>query len=206
MNPRDLTPVVDALVRPGSETLGRHGVTAGMALAAGTIVCLAAGVVTATFRAGPWLMWVLLAGHLVWLGTLRLCDLLEREQHAGTARLETYREVVDRLAELALTWPLAKVAGLEAWLVTLGCLLALLTEIAGRAGGARRDDGPMDTTARLCANGLLCLLLGLRIGPGWWTSAWFQVLPFLLGWTMVRRLRAVPAEGDVTPPVDESPA
>ena len=198
----DLTPVLDAVLRPWCERLARHGFTAGMVTVAGTLLCLGVGALVAAAQ-GPWfLMLLALLTLLARAAACRLSTLLAEEHCKGSAVGTLLREVGGLVSETALCWPLATVRGMDARLVTLCCLLALLTEFAGTVvssiGATRRDDGPMDATARAWALGALCLLLGVGVGPGWWTSVWFQVLPFLLGWTMIRRLRGALAE--VGPP------
>jgi CDP-diacylglycerol--glycerol-3-phosphate 3-phosphatidyltransferase len=198
----DLTPVLDAALRPWSERLAGNGYTAGMMTVAGTLLCLGVGALVAAVH-GPWYLLLLALVTLLARAVAgRLSALLAEEHGKGSAVGTLLREVGDLVSEMALFWPLAAVDGLDAWLVTLCCLLVLLAEFAGTVvgsiGAARREDGPMDATTRAWGLGALCLLLGLGLNPGWWTSLWLQVLPFLLVWTIVRRLRLALAE--VAPP------
>jgi len=193
MSLTDLAPVVDALLRPWSRRLAGHGLSAGMVTVAGTAVCLGLAATVLVSKA-PWpTMWLLIVALAARLAALRLQALLVQEQGRGSLTGRLLDVVCRPLSEVALLWPLALVKGIDARLVTLCCLLTLLTEFAGLAvtviGAERRVDGPMDGCLRAVALAGVCLLLGLGVGPGWWTRVWFQVLPLLLGWTIFRRLR-----------------
>jgi CDP-diacylglycerol--glycerol-3-phosphate 3-phosphatidyltransferase len=198
----DLTPVLDAALRPWCARLAQRGFTAGMVTVAGTTLCLGVGALVAA-AGGRW--YVVFLAFLALLARAAACRssaLLVQEYGQGSAFVTLLREVGGLVSEIALFWPLAAVGGIESWLVALSCLLSLLTEfvgtVVGSIGAGRRQDGPMDATTRAWALGVLCLLLGVGIGPGWWVSLWLQVLPFLLGWTILRRLRGALAE--VEPP------
>lgn len=203
----DLTPVLDAALRPRCARLAQRGFTAGMFSVAGTLLCLGVGALVLAVGGRWYVVFLAFLALLARAATCRLSALLAQEHGKGSAFNTLWREVGGLASEIALFWPLATVPGLESRLVTLCCLLALLTEFAGAVvgsiGAARRDEGPMDATTRTWALGALCLLLGLGVAPGWWTSLWFQVLPFLLGWTLVRRLRGALAE--VAPPPGAAP-
>jgi CDP-diacylglycerol---glycerol-3-phosphate 3-phosphatidyltransferase len=198
MTLRDFSPVLDAVLRPWGEHLARRGITAGMVTVAGTLLCLATGALVALGRGRWFLLLLAFFALLAWAAACRLRALLAQEYGQGSVLATLLHEVGVPVSETALFWPLAAVPGHAAWEVTLCCLLALLTEfagsVAGSIGAARRDDGPMDATTRGVALAVLLLLLGLGFGPGWWTWVWFQVLPFLLGWTICRRLRGALSE------------
>jgi phosphatidylglycerophosphate synthase len=166
----DLTPVLDALLRPLCARLAGHGITAGTVTVAGTLLCLGVGALVAA-AGSPWFL--LLLAFLTLLARAaarRLSALLAQEHGKGSALGTLLHEVGGPVSELALFWPLVGVAGMDAWLVTLCCLLTLLAEFAGavvgRVGATRRDDGPMDAATRAWALGGLLLLLGVGIGPG----------------------------------------
>ncbi len=193
MSLTDLTPAVDALLRPWAGRLAGNGISAAMVTAAGTALCTVLGAATAAAGAPWYLMWVLVLGLAARLATARLQALLTAEHGRGSLASRLLDEACRPLAEVSLLWPLVRVEGLAAWLVVLACLLALLTELAGLAvmtiGAERRTDGPLDAAGRGAAQAAVCVLLGLGVGPGWWTWVWFQVLPFLQAWTIARRLR-----------------
>jgi CDP-diacylglycerol--glycerol-3-phosphate 3-phosphatidyltransferase len=170
-----------------------------MVASAGALFCLASGILVAAAGARqPWVLLCVPFAVLVRAAAGRLGVLLQEVYQRGSPGDSLLQEIGAVVSEVALFWPVARVEGLEAWLVTLCCFLAVLTEFAGVVvvdlGAARRRDGPLDATLRLWALTGLCLLLGVGVKPGWWTTGWFQVLPFLQGWTIVRRLRGALAE------------
>lgn len=193
MSLADLTPVVDALVRPWSRRLAERGFTAAMVTVAGTLACLCIGFLVGITGARWYAVFLLVPGLALRLVTLRVQALLVQEHGRGSLRARLLDEFCRPVSEVGLFWPLAWVAGLDERLVVLCCLLALLTEFAGLVVGAvgaeRRRDGPMDDAARTTALAAVCLLLGVGVAPGWWTWVWFQVLPLLQIWTIACRLR-----------------
>ena len=204
MRPDDLTPVLDALLQPRCERLARDGVTPGMVVGAGTLLSVGVGILVAAGGARPWMLLCVPLALLARAAAGRLGAMLHSQYQRGSPLDSLVQDLGALVSEVALFWPLARVEGLEAWLVTLCCLLAVLTEFAGVVGldlgATRRRDGPLDATLRLWVLALICLLLGVGIDPGWWTSLGFQVLPFLQVWTIVRRLRGAAHELRAPPP------
>ena len=77
------------------------------------------------------------------------------------------------------------VAGIDANLLVLVVIAAIITEMAGALvpllGGMRRYDGPLGKSDRAFAFGLLAFLLGVGVAPGRWTTAYLAVLLALAG-------------------------
>jgi|GEM_PF-1515910 len=193
MSLADLTPVVDALVRPWTRRLAERGYTAGMITLAGTAACLCIASLVVVVGARWYAVLLLVPALVLRLVTLRVQALLVQEHGKGSLAGRLLDEFCRPVSEVGLFWPLAWVEGIDGHLVVLCCLLVLLTEFAGLAvtaiGAERRREGPMDDPTRTVALAGVCLLLGVGVRPGWWTWLWFQVLPFLQAWTIACRLR-----------------
>jgi CDP-diacylglycerol--glycerol-3-phosphate 3-phosphatidyltransferase len=193
MSLTDLTPVVDALLRPCGRRLAGQGYTAAMVTVAGTAACLAVSALVAVSGAHRFTILLLVPAQGLRLAALRLQALLVNEHGKGSLTARLLDEVSRPVSEVALFWPLSFAEGLDGSLVTVCCLLTVLTEFAGLAvtaiGVERRQDGPLDAPTRGLTLATVCLFLGLGVQPGWWTWVWFQVLPLLQGWTILRRLQ-----------------
>jgi CDP-diacylglycerol--glycerol-3-phosphate 3-phosphatidyltransferase len=59
--------------------------------------------------------------------------------------------------------------------------------VAAQIGASRRYDGPMGKSDRAFAFGLLALLLGIGLEPGWWANAGLVLVGILSAWTVVNR-------------------
>ena len=87
----------------------------------------------------------------------------------------------------------ALVPGISASLVVLVVILSILTEMAGvvsvQVGGSRRYDGPMGKSDRAFVFGLLGLLFGVGVEPGWWVDALLGVVALLTIVTIGNRVK-----------------
>jgi CDP-diacylglycerol--glycerol-3-phosphate 3-phosphatidyltransferase len=101
-------------------------------------------------------------------------------------------EVCDQVSDAALYLPFAFAAGLVAPLVVGVAMLSLLAEFAGvlaqGVGVARRFDGPMGKSDRAFAFGVVALLVGAGVAPGW-SNGVLGVVLALSVLTVFNRLR-----------------
>ena len=97
-------------------------------------------------------------------------------------------ELGDVISDAALYLPFALVAGVNAALVVLVVIAAIIGEMAGALGpllgGQRRYDGPLGKSDRAFAFGTLGFLIGIGIAPGRWTTVILAVLLALSALTM----------------------
>jgi CDP-diacylglycerol--glycerol-3-phosphate 3-phosphatidyltransferase len=100
--------------------------------------------------------------------------ILAKEHNMTSDAGAMLNELGDVISDVALYLPLAYIAGLSPVLVVLFVVVGLFTEVAGILGavigGTRRYDGPMGKSDRAFVVGLLALLIGLGLTPGWWSS------------------------------------
>jgi CDP-diacylglycerol--glycerol-3-phosphate 3-phosphatidyltransferase len=124
--------------------------------------------------------------------------MMAREHGMKSPQGAMLNELGDVISDAALYLPFALVAGLNASLVVLVVIVAVIGEMAGALGpmlGAmRRYDGPLGKSDRAFAFGLLAFLIGIGIAPGRWTTVYLAVLLGLGVLTIVNRGRGIVAE------------
>ena len=188
-----LKPAFQRLLRPLVGALARAGVTPN-ALTVGT----AAAVVAYGAALAAWPscrgLWLGLVGVMPVRMALNALDgLLARHTGRITPLGAVLNEVCDLGADLALTLPVARLAGVEPVLAVAVAAGAALVEQVGlaalAAGQARRFDGPMGKSDRAFAYGLVGLLAGLGVDPRWIDGV-LAATGLLLVATFVNRLRA----------------
>ncbi len=195
----NLKPRFQALLRPIVVTLARRGVTANQVTIAAAALSGATGL--ALLR-NPTAHWALLAVPVVLFLRMALnaVDGMLAREHNQKSRLgAVLNELSDVLADAALYLPFAVVPGLNARLVVMIVVLAIVSEMAGvvaiQIGAERRYDGPMGKSDRAFVFGLLALLFGLGVAPGVWTTALLAAVLLLAMLTILNRSRRALAKG-----------
>jgi CDP-diacylglycerol--glycerol-3-phosphate 3-phosphatidyltransferase len=182
---RLLQPLVQGLARarvtPNQLTVG----TAGLMVAYGIVLALRPD------SRGAWLGLVAVMPLRMALNALD--GLLAQHTGRKTRLGAMLNEVCDVVSDLALTLPVALVAGVPPALAVLVACGAAVVEMTGLAalavGSARRFDGPMGKSDRAVAYGLIGLLLGCGVGAGWVIGV-LGAVALGLAATFVNRLRA----------------
>ena len=193
----DLKPRFQARLRPLADRLAKAGVTANG-------VTLAALVLSLTH--GAWLAlapdsrrpFLLLPVTLFLRMALNAIDgMMAREHGMKSPDGAVLNELGDVISDAALYLPFALVAGVNAPLVVLVVILAIVGEMAGALGpllgATRRYDGPFGKSDRAFAFGLLGFLIGVGFTPGMWTSVILAVLLALSALTILNRARSIVA-------------
>ena len=193
----DLKPRFQALLRPSADGLAKAGVTAnGVTLAA----------LTLSLAHGAWLAlapdsqlpFLLLPVTLFLRMALNAIDgMMAREHGMKSPEGAVLNELGDVISDAALYLPFALVAGVNAPLVVLVVIAAIVGEMAGALGpmlgGQRRYDGPLGKSDRAFAFGALAFLIGIGIVPGVWTTIVLAVLLALSALTILNRARGIVA-------------
>jgi CDP-diacylglycerol--glycerol-3-phosphate 3-phosphatidyltransferase len=195
----DLKPRFQALLRPLVQGLAKRGVTANQVTI--TAAALSGGTGAALFRF-PTARWALLAVPAVLFLRMALnaVDGMLAREHNQKSRLgAVLNELGDVLADAALYLPFAVVPGLDAPLIVMIVVLAIISEMAGvvaiQIGAERRYDGPMGKSDRAFVFGLLALLLGLGLAPGIWSTLLLAAVAVLAMITILNRSRRALAKG-----------
>ena len=124
--------------------------------------------------------------------------MMAREHGMKSPEGAVLNELGDVISDAALYLPFALVAGVNAALVVLVVITAIIGEMAGALGpmlgGKRRYDGPLGKSDRAFAFGLLGFLIGVGIAPGTGPRSILAVLLALSALTIVNRARGIVAE------------
>jgi CDP-diacylglycerol--glycerol-3-phosphate 3-phosphatidyltransferase len=200
----DLKPKFQALLRPIADALARAGVSANGVTLAALGLSLAHGAWLALMPQSRWPFLLLPVTLFVRIALNALDGMMAREHGMASPAGAVLNELGDVISDAALYLPFALVAGVNAALVVLVVILAIVSEMAGALGpmlgGSRRYDGPLGKSDRAFAFGLLAVLIGLGLTPGSWTTLYLAVLLLLGGLTIVNRVRRVVAEAKVEQP------
>lgn len=189
----DLKPRFQALLRPLVGALAAAGVTANQVTVGAALLSLATGAAIARWPGAPRVL--LLVPLVLFLRmALNAIDGMLAREHGQQSRLGAIlNELGDVVSDAALYLPLARVPGLDPTLVVLAVVVAIIGEMTGvvavQVGAARRYDGPMGKSDRAFWFGLLALLLGLGVAPGWWCTALVAAIAGLGAITILNRAR-----------------
>lgn len=197
----DLKPRFQQLLRPLNTSLVRLGVTANMVTLVTMFLSVLLGVLVALQPYSS----VLLLSVPIWLFVrmaFNAIDGMLAREHNMTSRLgAVLNEMGDVISDAALYLPLALIVGIVPWLVVIIVLMAVLIEMIGvvaiQIGASRRYDGPFGKSDRAFVFGVLFLLLGLGLSPGWWSNGllWAMLVASVL--TLINRGRRALEETDV---------
>jgi CDP-diacylglycerol--glycerol-3-phosphate 3-phosphatidyltransferase len=123
--------------------------------------------------------------------------MMAREHGMKSPQGAVLNELGDVISDAALYLPFALVAGVNAPLVVLVVIAAIVGEMAGALGpmlgGERRYDGPLGKSDRAFVFGALGFLISIGIVPGLWTTVVLAVLLALAALTILNRARSIVA-------------
>ena len=163
----DLKPRFQNLQRPVVDRLAARGVTANQVTIAALVLSLATGLLialTAGWKGALLLVPVVL---FVRMALNAIDGMLAREHNMQTPLGAILNELGDVLADAALYLPFALLSGIQAGLVVVFVVLAIVSEMTGvvavQIGARRCYDGPLGKSDRAFLFGLIGLLLGLGL-------------------------------------------
>ena len=187
------------LLRPLVTALASARVTANQVTLAAAALSVVMGVLLFVFHDSRW-PWLLLPLFLFVRMALNAVDGMLARGHGMKSRLGAIlNELGDVISDCALYLPFALLAGVYGWLVTLICILAVISEMAGligiQIGATRRYDGPMGKSDRAFAFGTLGFIVGIGVEPGIWLTAAFAVILLLVAVTILNRASKALKEG-----------
>jgi CDP-diacylglycerol--glycerol-3-phosphate 3-phosphatidyltransferase len=193
----DLKPRFQALLRPLADALARAGVSANGVTLAALGLSLAHGAWLALLPQSRWPFLLLPITLFVRMALNALDGMMAREHGMASPAGAVLNELSDVVSDAALYLPFALVAGVNAALVVLVVILAVIGEMAGALGpllgGPRRYDGPLGKSDRAFAFGVLAVLIGIGVAPGSWTTLYLAVLLALGALTIVNRAGSIVA-------------
>lgn len=170
----DLKPKFQALLRPIVDTLHSKGITPNQVTWAALILSVVTGALVAITHGATWTLLLVPFVMFIRMALNAIDGILAKEYNMTSNIGAMLNELGDVISDVALYLPLAFVAGLSPVLVVLFVIVGLFTEVAGILGavigGTRRYDGPMGKSDRAFVVGLLALLIGVGLSPGWWSD------------------------------------
>lgn len=194
----DLKPAFQNLLRPLTHGLASAHITANqVTLAALTLSSFVGGIIIWKPHEPSILLLVPLA-LFVRMALNAIDGMLAREHNMKSRLGAVLNELGDVVSDAALYLPLALVSGLDALLVVSFTTLGIIVEMAGivavQIGAARNYAGPMGKSDRAFLFGLITLLLGLGVPPGFWCTALLSMGILLSAITILNRSRLALAE------------
>jgi CDP-diacylglycerol--glycerol-3-phosphate 3-phosphatidyltransferase len=189
----ELKPKFQALLRPLVRSLAGAGITANQVTIAAVILSIITGGAVYLWPYNPRVLLLVPLVLFLRMALNAVDGMLAREHNQKTALGALLNELGDVISDAALYLPVGLVPGIDLSLVVLAVVLAIIGEMTGvvaiQIGAARRYDGPMGKSDRAFWFGLLALLLGLGVAPGWWSSALLALMALLGAVTIVNRAR-----------------
>ena len=189
----DLKPAFQNLLRPVCNGCARAGITPNQVTAAALLISIVVGVTFAIFPAERWAAFLIPLWLFLRMALNAIDGMLAREHNMQSRLGGILNELGDVVSDTAIYLPFALVPGISPPLIIAIVILAILTEMAGvvavQVGGDRRYDGPMGKSDRAFGFGLLALLLGLGLEPGYWSTGILVIIAALSAITIVNRCR-----------------
>lgn len=189
----DLKPKFQGLLRPISNRLAQAGVTANQITVLAMLISFVAGGLIYLFPAQHWPLLAIPLVLFVRMALNAIDGMLAREHNMKSSLGAILNELGDVLSDAALYLPLALITGVNASLLVLCVLMAIISEMAGvvaiQIGAQRRYDGPMGKSDRALVFGAIGLLLGLGFQPQPWIDIALVIMLILLAITVVNRAR-----------------
>ena len=190
----DLKPKFQNLLRPLCASLAHAGVTANQVTIGAAAVSVACGAAIWATRGASWVLFLVPPVLFVRMALNAIDGMLAREFDQKSALGAVLNELGDVVSDAALYLPFAAIAGIDAMLVGLLVVIAVMTEMAGvvavQIGAARRYDGPFGKSDRAVFFGALAIALGLGLRPGAWTGIVLVLAAFCGLLTIFNRARA----------------
>lgn len=170
----DLKPKFQALLRPIVDGLHAKGITPNQVTWAALILSIVTGALVAMTHGAIWTLLLIPFVMFIRMALNAIDGILAKEHDMMSDEGAMLNELGDVISDVALYLPLAFIAGVSPILVVLFVAVGLFTEVAGILGAVigktRRYDGPMGKSDRAFVVGLLALLIGLGLTPGWWSD------------------------------------
>ncbi|MDH3373242.1 MAG: CDP-alcohol phosphatidyltransferase family protein [Gammaproteobacteria bacterium] len=194
----DLKPAFQNLLRPICKRLADAGYSANQVTVAALLFSIIVGLLFALSPTKSWAALLIPVWLFLRMALNAIDGMLAREHNMQSDLGGILNELGDVVSDTALYLPFAVVPGIPAMLVVSVVLLSILTEMAGvvavQIGASRRYDGPMGKSDRAFVFGLLGLLLGIGLNPGWWSTAILAAVAVLAALTTLNRCARALAE------------
>lgn len=197
----DLKPQFQNILRPMVRKLADKGITANQVTLSAAILSALTGGIILLLSAYHWPLLLVPLVLFVRMALNAIDGMLAREHDMKSSLGAILNELGDVISDAALYLPLAVIDGLPGWLVIIVVVFAICIEMNGvvavQIGASRRYDGPFGKSDRAFFFGLLTLLLGCGLAPGWWSTLLLAAMLVLAILTI--RNRSMKALQEVAP-------
>ena len=194
----ELKPKFQSLLRPLVNILATRGVTANQVTLFAMLLSFMAGGLIILFPSHHWPLLAIPIVLLLRMALNAVDGMLAREHDMKSPLGAILNELGDVLSDAALYLPLALIAGVNATLMVLVVLIAVISEMTGviaiQIGAQRRYDGPMGKSDRAFVFAVIGLVMGLGYDPQVWMNIVLLIMLLLLCLTVVNRARLALAE------------
>ncbi len=194
----DLKPAFQGLLRPLTNSLAAHHVTANQVTLSALFVSALSGSLIALYPEQSWALLVIPVVLFVRMALNAIDGMLAREHNMKSDLGAFLNELGDVLSDTALYLPFALIPGISPTLVVLLVITSIVVEMTGvvsvMIGAERRYDGPMGKSDRAFVFGLLSLLLGLGVTAGLWSTLLLTAVLLLSITTIYRRIGSALAQ------------
>ncbi|GJL95948.1 MAG: CDP-alcohol phosphatidyltransferase [Hyphococcus sp.] len=171
----ELKPKFQALLRPLCARLAAAGVTANQVTLSAFALSLVLGAAIALTKGAPLYLLLLAPVLFIRMAMNAIDGMLAREFDQKSPLGAILNELTDVLSDAALYLPFALIAGVNAALVVVLVLLAMIAEMTGvvavQVGAERRYDGPFGKSDRAFFFGALGVGFAIVSAPGLWSDA-----------------------------------
>ncbi|RTE66938.1 CDP-alcohol phosphatidyltransferase family protein [Amphritea opalescens] len=196
-------------LRPITNYLAHKGVTANQVTIAALLgsIVLAGGLYFIETDTATPLIWLSIPVWMFIRMALNNIDgMLAREHNMATPEGAILNEMGDVVSDSALFLAFAALPGVNAPLLVILTLLAVMSEMIGvvaiQIGASRRYDGPSGKSDRALFFGVLGFLYAVGINPGGWSTLVLLLIIALLCLTIINRAKAALKEVKDSAPTD----
>ncbi len=189
----DIKPKFQNVLRPVTRKLAALGITANQVTVAALMLSLLTGGLLLFAGSHPKIFLLVPLVLFVRMALNAIDGILAREHNMLSPLGAILNELCDVVSDVALYLPFALLPEVNAWIIVVFVLAAVISEMTGVAaiqiGASRRYDGPMGKSDRAFVFGALALALGLGVPSGAWLNELFGVTVLLTAATIYNRAR-----------------
>lgn len=189
-----LKPWFQGKLRPATNYLARHGVTANMVTMLAVICSFAMGAALFYWQEHVHILYTMPVILFLRMALNAIDGMLAREHNMQSKLGAILNELGDILSDTALYLPLAFFPQFNCYLIVAIVILAALSETAGilgcQIGAGRRYDGPCGKSDRATIFGILCLVVAARPPLGAYMGILQSIIVVLLILTIFNRIYA----------------
>jgi len=189
----DLKPKFQALLRPIVDNLAKNNITPNQVTWAALVLSVVAGGLIGYTHGASWTLLLIPVVMFVRMAMNAIDGMLAKEHDMKSDGGAILNEMSDVIADAALYLPLGFVSGISVVWIVVFVVVAIFTEMSGILAqvisGERRYDGPMGKSDRAFVFGFICLVLGVGVEAGLWSTALLVISSLLGSLTVINRAK-----------------